>query len=91
MLAGYLQNGEAIVMKWANRLWREWATKEKINVKQVNFVHDEWVTEVYGSRDEAEHLGLLQTKAIEQAGKDLNIYCPLAGSTDVGFNWSEVH
>jgi len=91
MLAGYLQNGEAIIMKRANRLWRKWADEDLIEYGQVNFVHDEWQTECYGSQDMAEHLGLLQRTAIEQVGKDLNLYCPLAGSTDYGRNWLETH
>lgn len=91
MLAGYLQNGEAVVMKWANRLWRQWATEEKIKFKQVNFVHDEWQTECYESLDGAERLGELQRNSIVQAGVDLGIYCPLAGSTDIGKNWYDTH
>lgn len=91
MLAGYLQNGEATIMKRANRLWRQWADEAKIEYGQVDFVHDEWQTECYGSQDMCEHLGLLQRKAIEQVGEDLNLYCPLAGSTDYGKNWLETH
>lgn len=91
MLAGYLQNGESIVMKWANRLWREQADKEKIVYKQVDFVHDEWQSEVAGSLDMAERLGEIQRNSIVQAGLDLNIFCPLAGSTDIGKNWYETH
>lgn len=92
MLAGYLQNGEAVVMKHANRLWRQWADEHKILYKQIDFVHDEWVTECLGSMDMAEHLGTLQQKAIEQVGKDLNIYCPLAGGKPAfGSNWLEIH
>lgn len=91
MLAGYLQNGEAIIMKRANRLWREWADKEKILYQQVDFVHDEWQTECLGSMDMAENLGYLQRKSIEKAGEHLNLYCPLAGSTQYGKNWLETH
>lgn len=91
MLAGYLQNAEAIIMKRANRLWREWADKDKIIYKQVDFVHDEWQTEVTGSRDMAERLGELQRNAIVQVGKDLDFFMPLAGSTDIGRNWLETH
>jgi DNA polymerase-1 len=92
MLAGYLQNGEACIMKHANRLWREWADKEKILYKQVNFVHDEWVTECLGDHSMAEHLGKLQQDAIEQTGKELGVYCPLAGGAPaIGLNWMEIH
>lgn len=91
MLAGYLQNAEAIIMKRSNRLWRQWADEEKILYKQVDFVHDEWQTECHGSQDMCERLGELQRNSIEQTGKDLNLYCPLAGSTDFGINWLETH
>ncbi len=91
MLAGYLQNGETLVMKHANILWREWADQEKIDYTQVNFVHDEWQTEVRGSRDAAERIGVLQCDAITQVGKDLNLYCPLSGETIIGHNWLETH
>ena len=91
MLSGYLQNGESIIMKRANRLWREWADAEKIFYKQVDFVHDEWQTECSGSLDMAERLGELQRESIVQVGKDLGVYCPLAGSTDIGTNWLETH
>ena len=91
MLAGYLQNGEAIVMKKANVLWRTWAKEKGIKFKQVNFVHDEWQTECYGTKEEAEYLGQLQCKAIEQVGKELKLFCPLAGNTKVGKTWLETH
>lgn len=91
MLAGYLQNGEAVVMKHANILWRKWADEARVNYKQVNFVHDEWQTECYDSLDAAEYLGGLQRNSIVEVGKKLGIYCPLAGSTDIGRNWYDTH
>lgn len=91
MLAGYLQNGEAVIMKHANRLWLERARKEKINFKQVDFVHDEWQVQVDGSLDMAERLGEIQRQTLEDIGKELNLYCPLAGSTDIGFTWKDTH
>lgn len=91
MLAGYLQNGEAVIMKHANLLWRNWADREKIDYTQVNFVHDEWQTEVRGSRDAAERLGDLQCRSLTEVGKRLGCYCPLAGETKIGRNWLETH
>ena len=91
MLAGYLQNGEAVVMKRACILWRTWAKTEGIKFKQVNFVHDEWQTEVYGTEEDAKRLGELQCKSLEQVGKDLNVFCPLAGNTKIGRSWLETH
>ena len=91
MLAGYLQNGEAVVMKHACVKWRTEAKKLGIPFKQVDFVHDEWQTEVNGTREEAEELGRIQREAIEWVGRDLGVFCPLAGSTDIGFNWKDTH
>lgn len=91
MLAGYLQNGEAIVMKHANIRWRQWADEEKIDYKQVNFVHDEWQTEVRGSEDAARRLGELQCKSLTLVGEELGCYCPMAGETRIGSNWLETH
>jgi DNA polymerase-1 len=91
MLAGYLQNGEAVIMKHANVLWRKELRKTGIQFKQVDFVHDEWQTEVIGTKEEAEEVGRIQRWAIEQTGKDLGLFCPLAGSSDIGKSWSQTH
>ncbi len=91
MLAGYLQNGESIIIKRAAILWNDWATAEKINYKFVSEVHDEYQTEVNDSYDAACRIGELQCKAIEQAGKDLNLFCPLSGEFRIGKDWSQTH
>jgi DNA polymerase I len=90
-LAGMLQNGESTIMKHACLKWIADAEREKINFKLVTWPHDEWQTEVVGSRDAAERLGEIQRKAIEWAGTDLGLMCPLAGSTDIGKNWFDTH
>jgi len=90
-LAGMLQNGESTIMKWATRGWITAAQAEGINFKLVTWPHDEWQTEVIGSRDSAERLGQIQRTAIENVGKRLNIMCPLAGSTDIGKSWLDTH
>lgn len=98
MLAGYLQNGEAIVMKKANVLWRQRLTDEGISYRQVNFVHDEWQTELPDDLEVARHAAQIQAHSIAQVGQDLGLRCPLAGSTigghgreAIGHNWSETH
>lgn len=91
MLAGYLQNGETVVMRHANIKWREDALREKIIFKQVNMVHDEWQTQVYGSLDMAERLGELQCNALTWAGEKLGCYCPMSGETRIGQDWLETH
>jgi len=90
VLAGYLQNGEKLVMMYANILWRKWAKENGIRFKQVDFVHDEYQTECY-TKDEAEALGGQQCLAIIQAGVDLNMKCTLAGEYKIGRNWRETH
>lgn len=91
MLAGYLQNGEACVMKHANVLWEKTVKAEGIEFYQVNFVHDEWQTHVPGSYEEAVRVGELQCQALTDVGVDLGIRCPLSGETNIGRNWLETH
>lgn len=91
MLAGYLQNGESVIMKHANVLWRKEADKTGIRYKQVDFVHDEWQTDVIGNMEEAQEIGRLQRWAIEETGRRLDLFCPLAGSTDIGKTWAQTH
>ena len=91
MLAGYLQCGEAVVMKLANRIWRDRLRKEKIWFKQVNFVHDEWQTEVEDDLKLAEYVASVQRDSIRQAGEELDLFCRLDGSSVIGKNWKETH
>lgn len=89
MLAGYLQNGEAIIMKWAMRLWYRKLKKEGVPFKLVDFVHDEWQTETQPKF--ADYILKVQSWAIEKAGIDLNLKCPLAASGSIGANWRDTH
>lgn len=93
MLAGYLQNGEACVMKHGLVHWSEQADREKLDYILVNFVHDEWDTEVHPS--EAAYLANLQADSIRLMGEKFNLNCPMAGSIKgldpIGKNWYDVH
>lgn len=91
MFAGMLQSGESIVMKMANILWRRELRDRGIKFRQVNLVHDEFVTESCGDRDLAGVVGDLQAKAIADVGRALGLRCPLAGEYKVGKTWLEVH
>jgi DNA polymerase-1 len=90
-LAGLLQNGEAVVMKHAAISWTNSARAAGIKFKLVTWPHDEWQTEVEGTKEEAEHLGSIQRQSIVDTGKKLSILCPLAGSTDIGRDWFQTH
>lgn len=98
MLAGYLQNGESVIMKRANILWRKQLLEKGIEFKQVDFVHDEWQTEVPNDLELAKYIATIQADSIRQVGVDLKLNCPLAGSIlnqhkklAIGRNWSETH
>jgi DNA polymerase-1 len=98
VLAGYLQNGESVVMKKANILWRNKLISERVPFWQVNFVHDEWQTETVNDINIAKYIADTQADSIRQVGELLNLRCPLAGSTlnshkklAIGKNWSETH
>jgi DNA polymerase I-like protein with 3'-5' exonuclease and polymerase domains len=84
-----LQSAGAIVMKQALVILNDSLRRAKIDYKFVANVHDEWQIEVEESR--AEEAGQLGAKAIELAGKELNMRCPLAGEYKVGNSWKETH
>jgi DNA polymerase-1 len=97
-LAGYLQSGETIVMKRALVLWHEKLTCEKVPFKFVNFVHDEYQTEVPRDMEIAKYVAQTQADAIRQVGIDLHLKCPMSGSIlagngglAIGDNWMETH
>lgn len=96
-LAGYLQNGETTVMKHAMKIWYPRLTVMGIPFKIVNFVHDEWQTEV-PDYDSGVIVGDVQADAILEAGELLNLRCPMAGSVlsghgkrAIGKNWLDTH
>lgn len=91
MIGMYLQNAEAVLMKHANVKWRADIDKLGIKYKQVNLVHDEFVTEVYGDEETARLVGSIQNDSIKWVGEKFNLNCPLAGEFKVGKNWLEVH
>lgn len=79
-MSGYLQAGEAVVMKHATLLWHERLTQKGIDFKLVNMVHDEWQTECPADRNIALAIAMEQAEAIKEIGVRLNLRCPLAGS-----------
>lgn len=91
MIGMYLQNAEAVLMKHANIKWRNDLVNWGIKYRQVNMVHDEFVTEVKGTRAEAELVGQIQAHAIKWVGEKFGLNCPLAGEYKIGKNWLDVH
>lgn len=91
MLACMLQNAEAIMMKQACLNWRKELDKLGIDYRLVNFVHDEWQTEVRGDYTLAEFVGRLQADSIQEVGRHFGIRCPMAGNYNVGKSWADTH
>lgn len=91
MLAGYLQNGESIIMKHANWKWRN--DLKNYNVFQMAYVHDEWQSRVRDGLpvDVYIHIADVMADSIRWAGEDLGVRCPLAGSYKIGYNWKDCH
>ena len=82
-----LQGAGAIVMKQALVI-----LNDKIKDLDAHFVanvHDEWQIEV--REDQADEVGRLGVEAIIEAGKVLELKCPLDGEYKTGDNWSETH
>lgn len=90
-LAGILQNGESVVMKHAKVKWHSDLRGDGINYKPLSWVHDEWQTEVIGSKEEALHVKQVQENSIAWAGKELGFLIDTPGSGSIGSNWAETH
>lgn len=88
-LNALLQSTGAVVMKQALILLNEYATKENLNYKFVGNIHDEIQTEV--KEEQAHRFGELAVQSIVDAGRILNIRCPLDGEYKVGNSWSTTH
>lgn len=96
-MSGYLQNGEAVVMKSATLKW--WQKLEDYDARLVNFVHDEWQTECPNNMEVALAIAKMQADSLREVGEDLNLLCPLAGSYynedikdyTIDVNWSKTH
>ena len=84
-----LQGAGAVVMKQALVNFVKYMNQHKIDYKLVANVHDEIQCEVKEGYEEL--AGQLGVKAIEQAGIDFNMRCPLTGEYKCGNNWKETH
>lgn len=96
-MSGYLQNGEAVVMKKACLKW-EHKLKDFKSIL-VDFVHDEWQTETPNNMEIALQVAKMQASSLKEVGDELKLKCPLAGSYwnddhndyTVGTNWLHTH
>jgi len=91
MLSGYLQNGEAVIMKKAMDIWYPTLKDKEVDFKLCDFVHDEWIIETRRCVATAKYILKVVTDSIRQAGEVLKTKCPMKGNGQVGKNWAEVH
>ena len=100
-MSGYLQNGEAIVVKRAS-VWIDHHLSIEKELKEwlfVNIVHDELQSEVINNERVALRIADIQAEAIKKAGEELKLKCPLAGSYwnedrkkyTIGTDWYQTH
>lgn len=95
-MSGYLQNGEAVVMKRATLRWYPLLPEDCF---LVNFVHDEWQTEVPNNMEIALRVASLQADSLRIVGEELKLNCPLSGSYwnkkakdyTIDKDWSKTH
>lgn len=96
-MSGYLQNGEATVMKLATLKW--WSRLGDYDARLVNFVHDEWQVECPNDVNLAISIATIMANSLKETGEDLQLKCPLAGSYwndddkdyTIATNWSKTH
>jgi len=96
-MSGYLQNGEAVIMKKATIRWMD--TLDEYDAMLVNFVHDEWQTECPNNMSVAINIAEMQADSLRIVGEELGLRCPLAGSFynddlkdyTISTNWSKTH
>lgn len=96
-MSGYLQNGEAVVMKRACLKWHD--KLKDYDAMLVNFVHDEWQVETPNNMSIALQVAEMMANSLKEVGDDLKLNCPLAGSYwnddlkdyTIGTNWKMTH
>lgn len=96
-MSGYLQNGEAVVIKKA-ALYIEPRIKP-LGAFFVDIVHDEFQIEAPNDMGICLEIAKIAADAIRIAGEDLKLNCPLAGSYwnddtkdyTIDRNWSKTH
>ena len=88
-LNSLLQGGGAIAMKKAMCILDSLIKLNSVDAKFVANIHDEWQIQVKESQ--ADFVGELGVKSIEEAGEHYNMRCPLTGEYKTGESWYETH
>ncbi len=83
------QAGGAVVMKKATVLACQELERRELDASLVLHVHDEFQFEV--REEHADECAVVLERAIVDAGKALQLKCPLSGTASIGANWAETH
>lgn len=89
VLAGYLQNGEVVIMKRAQRIWARELADRGIWYRLHTWPHDEWQTSC--RPEDADAVGTIQANSIRQAAAELGTNLAFAGKYKVGKTWLQTH
>jgi len=89
-MSGYLQNGEAIIVKRTVNQTIEKLLADRTDAILVDVVHDEVIFEV-PDKMVGKHVLKTFCDTIVEVGQQLGLKCPLAGDGHIGTNWSEIH
>jgi DNA polymerase-1 len=84
-----LQGAGAVVMKVALIHLTDYLEDARIPYRILINCHDEWQIET--PTQFAEQVGQLGRKVIQDAGKTLNLRCPLDGEYKIGKTWVATH
>ena len=82
-----LQGAGAIVMKKALTILADMLDLQTIPARIVANIHDEWQIEV--PEAQANGVGALAVRCIEQASSEYDLRCPLTGEFNIGDSWYE--
>jgi DNA polymerase-1 len=88
-LNSLLQGAGAVVMKQAMVNLHRMAHAQRLDFKQVGWIHDEFQCEV--SEAHAEAFGKLAVYAIHKTTQDFNLRCPMTGEYQIGDKWYDTH
>jgi len=96
-MSGYLQNGEAIIIKTAAVHF--FPLLKQYDSFLVDIIHDEYQTETPNNMEIALQVAKIKANAIAYAGYYLKLKCPLSGSYwnedkkdyTIGSNWAVTH
>jgi DNA polymerase-1 len=90
-MSGYLQNGEAVVVKKSVIETLAELEREGIEATLCNIVHDEVIFECPNDVILGERISAIFNLKINWVGELYKLKCPLAGDGHVGLNWYSIH